>query len=227
MLYMICRHTYVLPVVLLCIYNESYHHNITYCSCTTTYEYLVFAAGCQSNNGMGMMAMGGTNSYKHLEQCCHLKQACYQLCGSNKQACDAELDKCMEKSCTELSDLTSDEASSLSADDKQKETEECNKMKGIVSLMNTIGGCNEYDMHQRRTCECIDKEKVVDKMERVLRNFYKKFNPDGVNKVKALVEKTDGKRAMFTKILYGLVKKYPDAIKKKVPDIIDPMKMDL
>ena len=133
----------------------------------------------------------------------------------------------MEKSCTELPDLTSDEALNMSADDKQKETEECNKMKGMVSLMNNIGGCNEYDMHQRRTCECIDKEKVVDKMERVLRNFYKKFNPDGVNKVKALVEKTDGKRAMFTKILYGLVKKYPDAIKKKVPDIIDPMKMDL
>jgi hypothetical protein len=53
-------------------------------------------------------------------------------------------------------------------------------------------------------------------MERVIRNFYKKFNPEGISKVKGLVEKADGKRSIFNKILYGLVKKYPEAIKKRV-----------
>ena len=59
------------------------------------------------------------------------------------------------------------------------------------------------------------KEKVEDKMERVFRNFYKKFNAEGVDKVKGLLEKAKGKRAVFNKILYSLVKKYPAAIKQK------------
>lgn len=33
--------------------------------------------------------------------------------------------------------------------------------------------------------------------------------------VKGLIEKAEGKRAVFNKILNGLVKKYPAAIKKK------------
>ena len=176
-----------------------------------------------------MVAMGGENAYKHIEQCCHIKNACYQLCGSNKQACDKELEKCMEKGCTELPDLTSDELSKMTFEAKQKETDECNKMKGIVVLMNNMGGCNEYEAEQQRTCECIEKEKVKVQIERVIYRFYKKFNQDGIpDKVNDLLEKADGNRSTFTKILYGLVKKYDEAIKKKkAPDMMDQMKMDL
>ena len=113
-----------------------------------------------------MMTMGGPNEYRHIDHCCHSRNACYQLCGSNKQTCDAEMEKCMEKSC--------DEAGS--------EKEDCGKMKSIVSLIGKMGGCNEYDSYQRQNCECVDKGKVEDKMERVLRNFYKKFNPGGIDK---------------------------------------------
>jgi len=170
--------------------------------------------------------LGGKSSYKHIEQCCHLKNACYQLCGSNKQTCDAEMEKCMEKNCKELPD-SADEWDSMSGEEIKKEQDECGKMKSIVALLGNMGGCNEYDEHQRRTCECVDKDKVGDKMERVFRNFYKKFNPEGAEKVKGLVEKVQGKRSIFNKILYGLVKKYPAAIKKKELEMPDPMKMDL
>ena len=70
-----------------------------------------------------MMSMGNNDAYKHVEHCCHHKQACYQICGSNKQLCDKELEKCMDEGCTELSGLTTEEASSMSEDDKQKQTE--------------------------------------------------------------------------------------------------------
>lgn len=133
------------------------------------------------------------------------------------------MEKCMEKSCKELPDSEGD----LSNDEIKKEQEECTKMKSIVDMIGKIGGCNVYDNHQRQHCECIDKAKVGDKMERVMRNFYKKFNPDGIDKVKGLIEKTNGKRAVFNKILYGLVKKYPAAVKKVVPEVPDIMKMDL
>ena len=186
----------------------------------------ITSTGCQSTNGM-VMSMGGDDAYKHVEHCCHHKQACYQICGSNKQLCDKELEKCMDEGCTELPGLTPEEASSMSEDDKQKETEECKKTTGIVKLLANMSGCNEYDGQQRRVCECVEKDKLEEKMERVLRNFYKKYNPDGIDKVKGLVSKANGKRPMFSKILYGLVKKYDGAIKKTKPETIDPLKMDL
>jgi hypothetical protein len=176
----------------------------------------ITSTGCESGGGMGnMMIMKGGKKYKHIEHCCHLKNACYQLCGSNKQTCDAELDKCMEKGCDTLSDYSTAELESMSDDEINKEKDDCRSTKGIVALLGNISGCKEYDMHQRIVCECVDKDKVGDKMERVLRNFYKKYNPDGSSKVKGLLDKTAGKRSIFNKILYGLVKKYPDAIKKK------------
>lgn len=176
----------------------------------------ITSTGCESGGGVGnMMIMKGGKKYKHIEHCCHLKNACYQLCGSNKKTCDAELDKCMEKGCDTLSEYSTTDLESMSDDDINKEKDECRSTKGIVALLGNISGCKEYDMHQRIVCECVDKEKVGEKMERVLRNFYKKYNPDGSSKVKGLLDKTAGKRSIFNKILYGLVKKYPDAIKKK------------
>ncbi|KAL7533655.1 hypothetical protein ACHAWF_004577 [Thalassiosira exigua] len=215
----------------------------------------ITSTGCQMGSGISMMSMGGSN-YKHIEHCCHAKNACYQLCGSNKQACDAEMKKCMEKGCEELPDA-GDALDDMTEEEVKKEQDECNKTKSIVDLLANMGGCNEYDAHQRRNCECVDKAKVEDKMERVLRNFYKKFQPDGMEKgkiaiafislfsfnverdnemrsitnnnlsVKGLLEKAKGKRSVFNKILNGLVKKYPDAIKKKVVEVPDPLKMDL
>lgn len=206
-------------------------------SCPTTYVPVnkwplgILSTGCESGGGMGSIVRGGEkNKYRHIEHCCHLKNACYQLCGSNKQACDAELDKCMEKGCEELSDYSPTDLESMTEEKIKEAKDECSSTKGIVALLGKISGCKEYDMHQRIVCECVDKEKVHEKMERVLRNFYKKFSPEGSLKVKGLVEKAAGKRSIFNKIMYGLVKKYPEAIKKKeleMPDYLKDLKMDL
>lgn len=125
----------------------------------------------------------------------------------------------MERNCKELPDGVEE--------DVTKEQADCKQSKSIVQLISGMGGCNEYDGHQARVCECVPKDKVEDKMERVFRNFYKKFNAEGADKVKGLLEKAKGKRAVFNKILYSLVKKYPAAIKKKEVEMPDPMKMDL
>lgn len=186
----------------------------------------ITSTGCQGGGGMSMFSMGGSN-YKHIEHCCHMKNACYQLCGSEKKTCDIELKKCMERGCEDLSDLTAEEKESMSEEDTKKEKEECGKMKGIVELIGNMGGCTEYDSHQRSHCECVDKDKQGDKMERVLRNFYRKFNPEAVDKVKGLLQRAGGKRSIFNKILHGLVKKHPEAIKKQELKMPDPMNMDL
>lgn len=153
---------------------------------------------------------------KHLEQCCHIKDACYQLCGLDKQTCDAELEKCMEKGCSELPDLTSEELSLMTFDEKQKEIDECNKMKDMVVLNNNMGGCDEYEAEQERHCKCIDEGKVKLQIERILYSFHKKFNSDGIpDKVNELIDKADGNIATFTEILYGLVKKFDGTIRKR------------
>jgi hypothetical protein len=126
------------------------------------------------------------------------------------------MDKCMDAGCGALSVYSPADLGSMTEEEIKKEKDECGSMKSVVALMGKFNGCKEYDMHQRTSCECVDKGKVREKMERVIRNFYKKFNPEGISKVKGLVEKADGKRSIFNKILYGLVKKYPEAIKKRV-----------
>jgi len=158
-----------------------------------------------------------------------MKNACYQICNSNKQTCDSDLKKCMKKSCEDLPGLDPDALASMTEEEVAKEKENCDRVKGIVDLLGNMGGCKEREALQRKSCECVEKTKLESKMERVLRNFYKKYNPEGVDKVPALMEKTDGKRTKFTHILMNLVKKYPEAIKKKVPETPDrnTVKMDL
>jgi len=132
----------------------------------------------------------------------------------------------MEESCKELPDSAAS-LNSMSEEEIRKEQEECGKMKSLILLLGNMGGCSERDAQQRRSCECVEKDKVGEKMERLLRNFYKKFNPEGMDKVEGLLKKVDGKRSIFNYILYGLVKKYPASIKKKVVEVPDPSKMDL
>ncbi|KAL3826877.1 hypothetical protein ACHAXA_000845 [Cyclostephanos tholiformis] len=188
---------------------------------------VITSTGCQSGGGMGMMTLGGGDDYRHIEHCCHHKNACYQLCGSTKRTCDAELEKCMNLGCDTLHGYSPAKLSSMTNEEIKKEKDGCMRTKSIVQMIGKFGGCKEFDMLQRSACECVDGDKVGEKMGRLFRSFYKKFNPEGVSKVKGLLEKANGKRSMYNKILYGLVKKYPDSIKKKVLEMPASFKMDL
>jgi len=94
----------------------------------------------------------------------------------------------MDTACEELPD-SANMLDSMSKEEIQEEKDGCSKTKGIVELLSGMGGCQEFDSHQRGHCECVEKDKSAAKMERVLRNFYKKFNPDGVGKGKFYHEK--------------------------------------
>lgn len=160
--------------------------------------------GC--GGGMGGVSMfnmggglgGGDEAYEH---CCHRKDACWQICGSNKQSCDREMEKCMDKACREI---TNDE-----------ERRKCNDSKSLTKMMMSVGGCDEFKSHQSANCECAVKSKAFEKRKRVLRNFYKKFNPEGIDKVDALAAKAAVKVATFAGLLRSLVAKYPKAIKQE------------
>lgn len=176
--------------------------------------------GCEQPGGtQSMFQAGQEDQMRHIEHCCDRKSACYQLCGSSKAACDAELQKCMERGCEELPALGIDDKEAMDEEELAEEKETCMRMKGLIKLMSDMGGggCAEFEFHQQSHCECVEKDKLEGAMEKVLRAFYKKFHPASVKKVEGLLEKAAGRRTVFNKILYTLVKKYPAAIKKNKP----------
>mmetsp|Transcript_50610 Transcript_50610/g.107808 ORF Transcript_50610/g.107808 Transcript_50610/m.107808 type:complete len:260 (-) Transcript_50610:44-823(-) len=157
--------------------------------------------------------------YRNAMGCCHARNACYQVCGSDKHACDAEFERCLERGCEELPDVERDEPLDGMYEDFahiEEERRECNEQKAFLVLLVQMGGCGAYDAHQHLSCGCVEKKKLDEGREKLLRSFYEEYNPDGVGKVKGLVEKARGKkRSAFGKILVGLVNKYPDAVKRK------------
>lgn len=134
----------------------------------------------------------------------------------------------MEKSCKELPDSSKEELEDMLEEEIEKEREECDSTTKLMILLGEMAGCGAYDAHQHIHCQCVEKGKVEENMERVLRAFYEEYNPDAVDKVKGLLEKTKGKkRSVFNKILMSLVNHYPAALTKKEPEMPDPIKEDL
>mmetsp|Transcript_689 Transcript_689/g.1442 ORF Transcript_689/g.1442 Transcript_689/m.1442 type:complete len:253 (+) Transcript_689:113-871(+) len=173
--------------------------------------------GCASVGALPEPGEESGMDFKHIEQCCHTKNACIQLCGSDKQKCDAVFDECMEEACESLPANSQHVLEDMTEEETEKEKEMCDRARQLMILYGQMSGCGPYDAHQSLHCECVAKEKVDEKRERVLTEFYKEYNPESVNKVKGLVEKAKGKkRAVFNNILMGLVKKYPAAIQKKM-----------
>ena len=116
-----------------------------------------------------------------------------------KTHCEEQFLKCSEEKCAAL-------------DEKEKKA--CESTMSIHMLMAKFDqSCNRYDQEQYSHCECVDKDKAASKRERVIRSFYKKFNPDAVDKVQGLLKKVDTPSKMAG-LLLKLVKKYPEAIKK-------------
>lgn len=179
----------------------------------------VESTGCQSGQASGM-------DYTHFESCCHTKNVCHQMCGSNKSMCDDQFESCMEKSCKELPALK-DDLADMDEEDIQEAREKCKRMIGLVKMLDNMGGCGRYNLYQANSCECVEKEKAKDKMKSVLEGFYGKYKPNAIGKVDALVEKANGNADTFSKIMLTLYLKYSQAVVKKAWENPNPMKREL
>jgi hypothetical protein len=84
-------------------------------------------------------------------------------------------------------------------------------------MMLQFGGCQKYDQAQYGACECVKKEKREEKRAAALRSFYKKFAPDGVDKVDALAKKVDS-TSKLAALFRKLHTKYPESIKVVIDD---------
>jgi hypothetical protein len=156
------------------------------------------SVGC---SGMGGMQVFGAGDLEDDPQgiCCDLRHACIQTCGSLKHICDEDFIKCSKKVCEEL--------------DNEEKKKKCESSASIHELMVKMDQCQRYDTEQYSHCECAPSAEAPKKRERILRQFYKKFNPDSIEKVPGLVKKADNVRK-FAGLLVKLYEKYPQVIKK-------------
>lgn len=133
------------------------------------------------------------------EECCHLRNACLQTCGAAKFFCDETLTKCTAKVCDAIQD----------PDAKTK----CESSANIHDIMLKLDQCTKYDAYQKSHCECVPTAKVPEKRERIIRNFYKKYNPENIDKAAGLAAKADTPGKLVG-LLVKLYAKYPQVVKK-------------
>lgn len=159
------------------------------------------STGCSSLGGMQVFSGKQDNQEDPNEVCCDRRAACLQTCGSIKTVCDEEFTNCTKTICSE-------KAGGVTA-----EEDRCNQSASIYQLMINMEQCSGYDQEQYTRCECVNEDQVLEKRISVLTSFYKKFNPDGLEKVAGLAEKADSPRKMAN-LMTKLVRKYPESVKK-------------
>lgn len=155
--------------------------------------------GCAGMGGMQVFSQTADDGNDPTLICCDLRNACLQTCGALKSFCDEEYLKCGKEACKDIID-----------EDKKSK---CESSSNINELMIKMDTCQRYDQEQYTHCECVKKADAANKRERLLRAFYKKFNPDAVDKVPALAKKADTPAKMVG-LLLKLYKRYPEVIKK-------------
>jgi hypothetical protein len=160
------------------------------------------SAGCTSVGGMQVMAPGEANADKDdpTTICCDLRNACLQTCGSLKSFCDEEYAKCSKAACPSIAD--------------EEKKAQCQKTVNLNDLMIKLdNNCQKHSQEQYKHCDCVSKSDAPAKRERILRNFYKKFSPEGLDKVPGLAAKADT-TAKLVGLLLKLYQKYPAVISK-------------
>jgi len=167
------------------------------------------SAGCSAIGGGGFSMNGGAvDGEQSIDACCDLYHSCLQICGSTKSFCDSSFEKCMDKKCESIHN----------AEEKKK----CETAVSTKKIMLQLSQCPEFTLGQGDNCECVKNDEVSAKRSKVVRGFYKKFNPSAVDKADVLVAKANDKNK-FAGLIYKLIEKYPKAIKK----VIDPRQQTL
>lgn len=161
------------------------------------------STGCNGMGGMTVFSAGSSNTNDKpsaQDMCCDLRHACLQTCGAPKDICDMEFTQCVSTVCDTIHDV--------------EEKKQCEQSVSISKLMVQMEqSCKKYDDAQRSHCECVPKQEVPGKRERVLRAFYNKFNRESIDKVEGLAKKADTSTKMVG-LLLKLYKKYPEVIQK-------------
>lgn len=154
--------------------------------------------GCSGMGGIQAWNVGDQNKADSKtdpqERCCDLRHACLQTCGAKKAFCDEQFKTCSKAACDTIDD--------------EESKKKCESGASINQLMVQLDTCAAYNTGQASHCECVAKgADAAAARERVLRAFYKKYNPTNVDKVAGLAAKADTPAKMVG-LLVKLYDKY-------------------
>eukprot|EP00441_Pelagodinium_beii_P039500 CAMPEP_0197636134 /NCGR_PEP_ID=MMETSP1338-20131121/11743_1 /TAXON_ID=43686 ORGANISM="Pelagodinium beii, Strain RCC1491" /NCGR_SAMPLE_ID=MMETSP1338 /ASSEMBLY_ACC=CAM_ASM_000754 /LENGTH=348 /DNA_ID=CAMNT_0043208323 /DNA_START=75 /DNA_END=1121 /DNA_ORIENTATION=- len=160
------------------------------------------------SNPFGSMNQGG----KNLNKCCIERDICKQTCGSTSKECHDAFQKCQTKIC--------------------KGDQNCN----LQAMISEMGGdpfdtekdapfdkdkkydpneakCRGYENAQKAVCQCVPEEEVTSTVEGNLKVFYKKYNPEKLDKageIKDLDEVWKKWKGKEPSLFMALFTKYKD-----------------
>ncbi len=159
------------------------------------------STGCNglTGNGISMSSFGKFDHDLYHGGCCDNWNACIQVCGTLRAQCDILFEKCLEDSCNGI------------VDEEKKKM--CTGNIATKKLLLQFSDCSAYEQAQNAGCECVKKTGAQEKRRRLLTNFYKKYNPEEVNKVENLLSKADSGKKLAS-LLLKLVAKYPKSVKR-------------
>lgn len=196
-------------------------------------DYKMWSYGCQ-DTGMNFMSMagfdpnnplGGMQKQKSVNKCCIEHDICKQTCGMSSQACHDNFQKCSKKICKgdqncEMQALLA-EIMNEPYDDKEPLDEKYDPDKAK---------CKGYNRGQSSACTCVKKDEWQSATDTNLKSFYKKFNPEKLNKkgeIKDLDDVWKKWKGKESEMFMALATKYKDKaveirVKPKPPPYTPP-----
>jgi len=123
----------------------------------------------------------GTASFRvdveeQLTPCCDIHDACYALCGVERDRCDSDFATCLGKACNGK--------------------KSCLQSVGMLTSGVSMFGCSAFMATQKDNCECIadraEAEKRADAVMNAVLIHTKKTSPDLVDTVARSTRKADG-----------------------------------
>lgn len=173
----------------------------------------MMAGGGDAGGGVGAGGAGGPGSAggarsgkaarDALEDCCHLRQACFQICGMPKKECDESLAKCFGEACGAVKGSPA--------------YDECRKLARIHQVGTMISGCKPYELSQAQACYCVDDDgnRPLDHRAVTLRRLYEIHNRTHLARVARNIDRHGRTAAKFAAFLRRLVKRYyPRSVKR-------------
>mmetsp|Transcript_108422 Transcript_108422/g.188174 ORF Transcript_108422/g.188174 Transcript_108422/m.188174 type:complete len:388 (-) Transcript_108422:175-1338(-) len=199
-------------------------------------DYKMWSYGCK-DAGLNFLSMasfdpnnplGGMNQKKNnVNKCCVEHDICKQTCGMTSQVCHEKFQTCSKKVCrgdqncemqAMLAEIMNEPYEDL---DKKEEKYDPEKAK-----------CRGYNRGQSSACMCVPKSDWQDATENKLKAFYKKFNPEKLNKkgeIKDVAEVWKKWKGKESEMFLALATKYKDKaveirVKPKPPPYKPPPK---
>uniref|UniRef100_A0A7S2RDK9 Phospholipase A2 n=1 Tax=Eucampia antarctica TaxID=49252 RepID=A0A7S2RDK9_9STRA len=103
------------------------------------------SSGCNSIGGISTFRMEAR--HEPGLPCCHMRAACYQICGMSMKKCDDIFKKCNDSICDSIED--------------EAVKEKCVTATSMHNMLAGMMDCGPFEHQQHNNCGCMEKSKAL------------------------------------------------------------------